>query len=78
MNKSHDPILKEGYSLKHDGVQIRMDTQKVVTDGPFSEAKEAMLGYVVFEAENLEKAKIIAQGCPALKYGEYLEMYERQ
>jgi hypothetical protein len=37
-----------------------------VVDGPFVEAKEAVGGVFVIEAESLEEATKIARGCPAL------------
>jgi len=37
----------------------------IVTDGPFVETKEALGGYYVIEAEDLDKAIAIAKLCPA-------------
>jgi hypothetical protein len=37
----------------------------VVTDGPFVETKEALGGYYLIEAEDLDKAIAIAKLCPA-------------
>lgn len=36
----------------------------VLSDGPFIEAKEAISGYIIIEAENLDQAASIAQNCP--------------
>jgi len=43
---------------------IRAD---VVTDGPFAETKEALGGYYLVEAENLDKALAIGKLCPTLQ-----------
>ena len=37
----------------------------VVTDGPFAETKEALGGYYLIEAADLDQALAIAKVCPA-------------
>lgn len=39
----------------------------ILTDGPFIEAKEAISGYVIIKAENLEQAASITQTCPLVQ-----------
>jgi hypothetical protein len=41
----------------------------VVSDGPFIEAKEAISGYIIITAENLEQAASISQTCPLVING---------
>ena len=41
----------------------------VITDGPFAESKEAIGGFFVVNAANIEEAASIGSGCPHLKYG---------
>lgn len=53
--------------LENGGRYIRRDV--VLSDGPFVEAKEAISGYVIIKAENLEQAASIAQNCPLLIQG---------
>lgn len=43
--------------------------EKVLSDGPFIEAKEAISGYFIIHAENLEQAAGIAQNCPQVLNG---------
>ena len=43
--------------------------EQVLSDGPFIEAKEAISGYFLINAENLEQANAIAQSCPLLLNG---------
>lgn len=45
-----------------------------VTDGPFIESKEAIGGYVMLNAEDLDEATAIAQQHPGLKYGLIIEV----
>jgi hypothetical protein len=42
---------------------------QVLSDGPFIEAKEGISGYIMINAENLEQAAAIAQGCPLVQQG---------
>ncbi|MBC7893085.1 MAG: hypothetical protein H7Y12_12785 [Sphingobacteriaceae bacterium] len=37
---------------------------QIVTDGPFSEAKEVVGGYTILTAANLDEAVQLANGCP--------------
>lgn len=43
---------------------------RVVSDGPFIEAKEGITGYIMINAENIEQAAAIAQSCPLVQRGE--------
>ena len=47
-----------------------------VTDGPFPDAKEALNGYFIIEAETLDEATQIGEDCPCLSHGETLEVIE--
>jgi len=49
-------------------VRIR-DGQTMTTDGPFAETKEALGGFYMVEAADLDQALELAAGCPAAKYG---------
>jgi hypothetical protein len=60
-----------GDALTDEGRVVR---GKVVSDGPFVEAKEVVGGYSVVEAETIEKASELAKGCPALLYGGSVEV----
>ena len=43
--------------------------EQVLSDGPFIEAKEAVSGYFLIHAKDLEQANEIAQSCPLLVQG---------
>ena len=45
-------------------VRVR-DGEVVATDGPFAETKEALGGYYLIEAADLDEAIAIAKDCPA-------------
>jgi pimeloyl-ACP methyl ester carboxylesterase len=44
------------------------------TDGPFVESKEAIAGFFLVRAENLEQAIEIGKGCPGLEFGQTVEV----
>ncbi|MEN7548713.1 YciI family protein [Rapidithrix thailandica] len=48
----------------------------LVTDGPFTEIKEFISGYVVVKAENIEEAVEMAKGNPIFKIGGNIEVRE--
>ena len=58
---------KGGQRLAPEGQIISGDKGKIVTDGPFAESKEAIAGYVLLEADNLDEAVEIAKGSPLLE-----------
>ena len=47
---------------------------RVVSDGPFAEAKEAIGGYFLLKVDTIEEAVAIAQQCPGLPYGIRVEV----
>lgn len=44
-----------------------VNRDQVISDGPFIEAKEGISGYIMINAENIEQAAAIAQGCPLVQ-----------
>jgi hypothetical protein len=49
-------------------VRVR-DGQTMTTDGPFAETKEALGGYYLVEAKDLDEALQFAAACPGAKLG---------
>jgi hypothetical protein len=45
------------------------DGQTIITDGPFIEAKEALGGFYLVEARDLDEALELAAACPGAKWG---------
>ncbi len=50
------------------------DGQTLTTDGPFVETKEALGGYLFFEADDLDAAIEVAAGIPAASMGGAIEV----
>jgi len=48
----------------------------VITDGPYSEIKESLVGYSLVKANSLDEATELAKGCPILKIGGNVEVRE--
>lgn len=57
----------EGAPLSISGNLVSKN--EVLSDGPFIESKEGILGYDIIFAENLEHAVAIAQTCPMVRQG---------
>ncbi|MGL4574000.1 MAG: YciI family protein [Burkholderiaceae bacterium] len=54
----------------HTATTVRMRNGQVsVTDGPFAETKEALAGYYLIDAKDLNEAIQIAAKIPPAKYG---------
>ena len=56
-------LKDRGQPLERAGKLVQ-GKQKVVTDGPFAEAKDVVGGYTLIEAEDLSKAVELSKGCP--------------
>ena len=48
--------------------------KNVVTDGPYAEAKDLVLGFIVIEAKDLAEAATLATGCPMVQGGGSVEV----
>lgn len=65
---------KGGQPLDESGRTVTGKKGQSVLDGPFAESKEAIAGYLIVNAESLEEAVKIAQGCPTLLNGSSVEV----
>jgi hypothetical protein len=55
-------LAHRGKSLQRTGKVVRAD--KTVTDGPYIEVKDLVLGYIVVKAASLDEAVAVAATCP--------------
>jgi hypothetical protein len=66
----HGASLRSGNALQPvaSATSIRKDASgsPAITDGPFAETKEALGGYYLIEADDLDQAIAIARDVPAL------------
>src|SRR6476620_8892936 len=62
-----------GNPLEPEG-KIVSGKNRVVSDGPFAESKEAIGGYFLLDVASFDDALAIAQECPGLPYGVQVEV----
>ena len=65
---------KPGHALQRNGVTVSGKNGRVVLDGPFTESKEAIGGFLLLNVETLEEAIAIAKSSPNLAYGTSIEI----
>src|SRR6266576_224019 len=61
-----DPLHKSG--------KVLSGANKIITDGPFTEAKEIIGGYIIVNANDINHAVEISQGCPIFDEGGSMEV----
>jgi len=63
-----------GSSLVNSGKVLRSNGS--VSDGPYTEIKESIMGYSIVKALSIEEATELADGCPILSFGGNVEIRE--
>jgi hypothetical protein len=71
--ESKGQLTNPGIPLERSGKTVR-GKQLTVTDGPFTEAKDIVLGFIVVEARDIEHALEIAKSCPLAQGGGGVEI----
>ncbi len=66
--------MKGGLPLMNEGKIISGAQGRFVTDGPFTESKEAIGGYFLISVSSVEEAIEIARQCPGLEHGAVVEI----
>jgi hypothetical protein len=62
-------LTDAGQPLECSGTMV-WGTNKVVVDGPYVEAKDLVLGFMIVRSPGLDQAVTLAKGCPILEgYG---------
>ena len=65
--------FKSGEPLDRTG-KVVTGKQKLVTDGPYAEAKDLVGGYLVVAAETIAEAAELAKGCPIFENNGFVEV----
>jgi hypothetical protein len=60
-------LRNPGQPLEREGKVVHKN--KVVTDGPYVEAKDLVLGFIIVEARDLAQAVELAAACPMVEGG---------
>lgn len=63
-----------GMQLSPEGKVVKSD--RVITDGPYTEIKEMIVSFCTIKAESKEEAAEISKGCPILESGGSVEVRE--
>lgn len=58
--------------LGYEGKTV--NSEGVVTDGPYAAIKEVVGGYVIVKAASLEEAMTMTKGCPVFDHGATVEV----
>jgi len=66
-------LTDRGHPLDRSGKIIK-GKSKVVTDGPFAEAKDLVGGYSIVTARDMADAVELAKGCPNFELGGFVEV----
>lgn len=74
--RAADCLVGAGKLTQDLGTTVRQSDDGFAVDGPFSEAKEAIMGYYCVQAETQAAASEIAKDCPILSYGGSVEVRE--
>lgn len=72
MTRWVEELTKSGNFIQGDPLDtsIRMATaSKIISDGPFIEAREAVTGFTLIKAENIDQAAELAMACPSVQNG---------
>lgn len=51
-----------------------LQSNNIITDGPYTEVKEIVGGYIIVKADHLNQAMELAKGCPVLDIGGNVEV----
>jgi hypothetical protein len=57
-------LAEGGNHLASDGIVLH--SNGLITEGPFTEIKESILGYILINADSYDDAILIAKDCPIL------------
>ena len=74
---NENPNITPGLQLQdpETATTVRVqDGKTLTTDGPFVETKEALGGWLIFEADDLDAAIELAAGIPAARLGGAIEV----
>jgi hypothetical protein len=66
-------LKNPGQPLNPGGKVVR-GKQRLITDGPYVEAKELVLGFIIVQATDLGEAVEVSTGCPMLEGGGSVEV----
>ncbi|WP_223598956.1 YciI family protein [Chryseobacterium sp. GVT01B] len=71
---AQNKLADRGNRLESTGQVIKSDG--IISDGPYAEIKESIMGYTLINAESIEEATALSKDCPILLFGGSVEVRE--
>src|SRR5215831_13753175 len=71
---AQEKLANMGNRLVNSGKVLKSNGS--ISDGPYTEIKESIMGYSLVKAGSLEEATALADGCPILSFGGSVEIRE--
>lgn len=71
---AQNKLTDRGNRLMGAGKVLKSDN--IVSDGPFTEIKESIMGYSIIKAVSMDEAAELSKGCPIFKVGGTVEVRE--
>ena len=72
--KRRGALTERGLPLRHDGGGVVRDKAGTISDGPFAETKDIVIGFSVVRAERFEEAVALARTCPIYDQDGFIEV----
>ncbi|WP_213279087.1 YciI family protein [Chryseobacterium indologenes] len=71
---AQNKLANRGNRLESTGQVVKSDG--IISDGPYAEIKEPIMGYTLINAESIEEAAALCKDCPILLFGGNVEVRE--
>ncbi|WP_431609345.1 YciI family protein [Chryseobacterium sp. 'Rf worker isolate 10'] len=71
---AQNKLADRGNRLEAAGQVLKPDG--IISDGPYTEIKESIMGYTIINAESIEEATALCKECPILLSGGNVEVRE--
>ena len=71
---AQNKLTDRGNRLESSGRVVKGN--HTVSDGPYAEIKESIMGYTLVHATSIEEATTLVQGCPIFYFGGNVEIRE--
>lgn len=71
---AQNKLADRGNRLESTGQVVKSDG--IISDGPYAEIKESIMGYTLINAESIEEATALSKDCPILLFGGSVEVRE--
>ena len=66
-------LKNPGQPLEHGG-KVISGSARTITDGPYAETKDIVLGFIVVQARDIDQAVELAAACPMVEGGGAVEV----